>query len=377
MMPGQASTRRIRLRHHVVELDDGHEVGVSVGGQGVPLVFLHGLVLSRRAYLRMLSRVAGLGFQVVAIDAAGHGDTHNLPRDAREFDHRVDLTLRAVDALGVSQAVIAGHSMGGRMAIQLAARAPERAMAVVLLDAAAGARFDEAIPTVLRSPRAAARIVLGAAYDSQQDPFRLGIAEQGRYLRMLASVAMRNARRPSGVAGAARAIVQSGDYSPLLRMMRDHAVPTFVLHGEKDLIVPFDSARDIADDANATLYCVPDAYHSWMITNPRHGADAFRQLLHGELGEVLRNTANALGIMDFTDATCWEDALIAPDALVRGLNEGPIEELGADEPEPVELEPIRRARRPRWTQRMRWVERTYRRRAAGSQARNQPPARAV
>jgi len=58
MMPGQAVIRRIRLKHHVVELDDGHEVGVSVGGQGVPLVFLHGLVLSRRAYLRMLSRVA-------------------------------------------------------------------------------------------------------------------------------------------------------------------------------------------------------------------------------------------------------------------------------------------------------------------------------
>ncbi len=376
MMPGQAVIRRIRLKHHVVELDDGHEVGVSVGGQGVPLVFLHGLVLSRRAYLRMLSRVAGLGFQVVAIDAAGHGDTHNLPRDAGEFDQRVALTLRALDVLGVSPAVIAGHSMGGRMAIQLAARAPERAIAVVLLDAAAGARFDEAIPTVMRSPRAAARIALGAAYDTQQDPFGLGIAEQCRYLRMLASVWMRNARHPSGVTGAARAIVQSGDYSPLLRTMRDHAVPTFVLHGEKDLVVPFDSARDIADDANATLYCVPGAYHSWMIANPRQGADAFRQLLDGELGDVLRDTANALGIMDFTDATSWEDALIAPDALVRELNEGPIDELGAEEPEPVELQLIRRAWRPRWTQRMRWVERTYRRRATRSQARSQPPARA-
>ena len=376
MMPGQASIRRIRLKHHIVELDDGHEVGVSVGGQGVPLVFLHGLVLSRRAYLRMLSRVAGLGFQVVAIDAAGHGDTHNLPRDAGEFDHRVDLTLRALDVLGVSPAVIAGHSMGGRMAIQLAARAPERAMAVVLLDAAAGARFDGAIPTFLRSPRAAARIALGAAYDTHQDPSGLGIAERSRYLRMLASVWMRNARHPSGVTGAARAIVQSGDYSPLLRTMRDHAVPTFVLHGEKDLVVPFDSARDIADDANATLYCVPGAYHSWMIANPRQGADAFRQLLDGELGDVLRDTANALGIMDFTDTTSWEDALIAPDALVRELNGGPIEELAVEEPESVELQLIRRAWRPRWTQRMRWVERTYRRRATRSPARSQPPARA-
>ena len=375
MMPGQASIRRIRLKHHIVELDDGHEVGVSVGGQGIPLVFLHGLVLSRRAYLRMLSRVAGLGFQVVAIDAAGHGDTHNLPRDAREFDHRVDLTLRALDVLGVSQAVIAGHSMGGRMAIQLAASAPERTMAVVLLDAAAGARFDEAIPTVLRSPLATARIALGAAYDTQRDPFRLGFAEQSRYLRMLAGVWLRNARRPSGVTGAARAIVQSGDYSPLLRMMRDHAVPTFVLHGEKDVVVPYDSAKDIADDANGTLYCVPGAYHSWMIANPRQGADAFRQLLAGELGEVLRDTANALGIKDVTDADCWDEALIASGALVRELNDSPLEELGTEEPEPVELQLVRRAWRPRWSQRMRWVQRTYRR--PGAKSRGQRPARAV
>lgn len=372
---GRAATCRIRLKHHVLELDDGHEVGVSVGGQGIPLVFLHGLVLSRRAYLRMLSRVAGLGFQVVAIDAAGHGDTHNLPRDAREFDHRVDLTLRALDVLGVSPAVIAGHSMGGRMAIQLAARAPERAMAVVLLDAAAGARFDASIPTVLRSPVAAARIALGAAYDTQRDPFRLGLGEQSRYLRMLTGVWLRNARRPSGVTGAARAIVQSGDYSPLLHRMRDHAVPTFVLHGEKDLVVPYASARDIADDANGTLYCVPGAYHSWMIANPRQGADAFRQLLDGELGGVLRDTANALGIKDFTDAGCWEDALIAPDALVRELNDGPIEELGSEEPELVDLQLIRQAWRPRWSQRMRWVQRTYRR--PGAPSRGPRSARAV
>ncbi len=372
MAPDQAPILRIRLRHHVIRLDDGHEVGVSVGGQGVPLVFLHGLSLNRHAYLRMLSRVAGLGFQVVAIDAAGHGDTHNLPRHAREFGNRVDLTLRALEVLGVSQAVIAGHSMGGRMAIELAARAPERAMVVVLLDAAAGARFDDAIPRVLRSPRVAARVVRDAAFDTRQKPLQSGIGEQSRYLRMLGSVSMRNARRPSGISGAALALAQSGDYSPLLRTMRDHAVPTFVLHGENDLIVPFDAARDIAEDANATLYRVPGAYHSWMIANPRHGADAFRQLLQGELGTVLRDTATALGIAG--NAASWEDALITSDALLRQLNNGPIEELGTEEPETIELQQIRIAWRPRWAEKMRWVQRTYRRRAPAS---SQAPARAV
>ncbi len=108
VVPATAALQRIRLTHHLLELQDGHRVGVSVGGAGVPLVFMHGLALSRRAYVRMLSRVAGLGFLVVAIDAAGHGDTHNLPRQAADLADRVDLTVRTLDALGVRQAVFAG-----------------------------------------------------------------------------------------------------------------------------------------------------------------------------------------------------------------------------------------------------------------------------
>jgi pimeloyl-ACP methyl ester carboxylesterase len=342
----QVTDRRIRLTHHLLELNDGHEIGVSVGGHGVPMVFMHGLALNRRAYLRMVSRVAGLGFLVVAIDAAGHGDTHNLSSSAGGLAERVDLTLRTVDALGIQQAVVAGHSMGGRMAIQLAAVAPDRVLAAVLFDAAAGASLDEAIPTLARSPRKAMRTLAEAAYDAQRDPRRLSVEERMRYVRLLAAVAMRNARQPTGLTGAARAILQSGDYTPLLHVMRDQQIPTIVVHGEKDLLVPFESARDLAEDANATLYRVPDAYHSWMIANPRHGADAFRQLLNRELGDALRSAAAGLGIKDWRDPAAWERALIDPDAKVRELNGDQVEELGDDEPEHLAMELVRRARRP-------------------------------
>jgi pimeloyl-ACP methyl ester carboxylesterase len=361
-LPARNTERRIRLTHHLLELDDGHEVGVSIGGQGVPLVFMHGLALSRRAYLRMLSRVAGLGFLVVAIDAAGHGDTLNLPGNAGELADRVDLTLRTLDALGIEQAVFAGHSMGGRMAIQLAAVAPERVLAAVLFDAAAGASFDETVPTLLQSPGKAARTILGMVIDTQRDPFRTGMAEGGKCLRMLASVALGNARHPAGLAGAARAIMHSGDYTPLLHLMRDNGIPTMVLHGEKDLIVPFESAREIAEDANATLYLVPGAYHSWMIANPRHGADALRQLLEGELGEVLRVNAKALGIRDWRDPEAWDAVLVDPESWVRELNGARVEELDADEPLHLEMQLIRCAKRPvRQPARAPWARRTYRR----------------
>jgi hypothetical protein len=66
----QTSPNPIRLSHHAVELDDGRRIGLSVGGRGVPLLFMHGLLLSRKAYLRMLSRIAGMGFLVVAATRA-------------------------------------------------------------------------------------------------------------------------------------------------------------------------------------------------------------------------------------------------------------------------------------------------------------------
>jgi pimeloyl-ACP methyl ester carboxylesterase len=57
------------LRHHVIKLADGHLVGVSLAGGGVPLVFLHGIALNTKIYARMLRDLPQLGFLVVAIDA--------------------------------------------------------------------------------------------------------------------------------------------------------------------------------------------------------------------------------------------------------------------------------------------------------------------
>ena len=359
----QTSPSRIRLSHHAVELDDGRRIGLSVGGRGVPLLFMHGLLLSRKAYLRMLSRIAGMGFLVIAVDAAGHGDTGRLPGDACGFTERADSVLHTLDALGIGQALFVGHSMGGRMAIQLAAHAPERVLAAVLFDPAAGGRFDTTIPKLVKSPTKA----LGAAYtafrDTLGDPTQLSAREQLGYFRVLTAVAVPNLRDPIAATRTIKAIVESGDYTPMLHTLRDEGMPTMVVHAEKDMIVPFPHARDIADESDATLYRVPDAYHSWMIANPRQGADAFRQLLDGELGEVLRNAADTMGIADVDDHEAWERELLDPDALVLEFIHGRERvDIGAEELDHVELELVRHTERPQ--ERMSWAQRTYRRWAA-------------
>jgi pimeloyl-ACP methyl ester carboxylesterase len=311
----------------------------------------------------LLSRWAGMGFLVVALDAAGHGFTPNLPRNAADLSHRVDLTLRALDALGVRKAVFLGHSMGGRMIIQLAARAPERVLAAVLLNAAAGATFDKSIRTPVRSPRRAAQAVLNAAYDAPGDPRRLPAPERKRYMRQMAGALARNVRTPLGLPGAVRAIIASGDYTPMLDAMRERGVPTIVVHGENDLVVPFESAHDMADRADGTLYRVPGAYHSWMLANPRHGADMMRQLLAAELGDVLRDTAREHGVK----AGGWEGVLLTADSPLHSLEDGPVDTEGVEPLDHVEMDRLRtvcRAPRPKVRRRPRWL-RAWRRRARG------------
>jgi hypothetical protein len=196
--------------------------------------------------------------------------------------------------------------------------------------------------------------LVNAAYDAPGDPSRLPGPERKRYMRQMAGALARNVRTPLGLPGAVRAIITSGDYTPMLEAMREHNVPTIVVHGENDLVVPFSSALDMAERTDGALYRVPGAYHSWMLANPRHGADMVRQLLAAELGDALRDTARAHGIMGVPGG--WQ-TLLTPASPLQSLEQ--VQTVGVEPPEHVEMDRLRRAyRQPQGpvTGRLRWLQ---------------------
>jgi pimeloyl-ACP methyl ester carboxylesterase len=309
----------VRLSHHVLELDDGHQVGLTIGGRGVPLVFLHGLALNHRAYLDMLEDVAGMGFLVIAIDAAGHGDTDALRTRKACVADFAELTLRVIDYLGIQQAVFVGHSFGGRMVIELAASAPERVLAAVLFNAAAGAWFDQMLSDIAGpAPRTVAAL-LALLRGGSHDLTGFSLARAMHWARCLTSAVTGNFRHPMALVRAVRALLRSTDSAARLRMMRDYGIPTMVFHGDNDFIVPFETAYDVAEDSGGALYPLYGAGHSWMIADPHQGSAALRHLIGAELGYALRQAAEPLGIRDWRDADIWERALISPRALIRQL----------------------------------------------------------
>src|SRR5690606_40372093 len=86
------------------------------------------------------------------VDVAGHGATQGLPTGGDDLAAYAGLLRRVLDELGVRRAVLAGHSMGGRLVAELAAEDPERAIAVVLIDAVVGDTWDRLIRVAVVVP---------------------------------------------------------------------------------------------------------------------------------------------------------------------------------------------------------------------------------
>src|SRR4249920_3797183 len=75
-----------RLARHTFTLSNGHRIGLSVSGRGVPLVVVHGFTAEGFLYAQTLNRLVRKGFKVIAIDMAGHGGTQGLPPSAAHLD---------------------------------------------------------------------------------------------------------------------------------------------------------------------------------------------------------------------------------------------------------------------------------------------------
>ncbi|MFN2522631.1 MAG: alpha/beta fold hydrolase [Mycobacteriales bacterium] len=121
------------------------------------MLLLHGLASTRRFWDLVLPGLAGL--PVVALDQRGHGDSD---RPAGPYDGATVAAdaLTALDALGISRAVVVGHSWGASTALRLAADAPERVLAVVAVDGGLSSARDfggsrEAARERLTPPRTA------------------------------------------------------------------------------------------------------------------------------------------------------------------------------------------------------------------------------
>ncbi|MGH8980760.1 MAG: alpha/beta fold hydrolase, partial [Acidimicrobiales bacterium] len=115
------------IRHHFVETSDGGRIHVTERGEGQPVVFLHGITLGVATWA---PEFRAFGGRSVAIAFRGHGQSR-AGRDGYSFGRLGADVLEVLEAIGVEDAVLVGHSMGGMVAQLLAADRPAELSRVV------------------------------------------------------------------------------------------------------------------------------------------------------------------------------------------------------------------------------------------------------
>jgi pimeloyl-ACP methyl ester carboxylesterase len=231
-------------------------VAYRVAGDGAPVVLLHGLAGSGRWWARNVDALAAR-FRVFLLDLAGFGESRGGP--PVPLPGAADLVVDWMGRAGLERASFVGHSMGGRVASDLAAAMPDRVERLVLV---APAIFPTAA-----APR----------------PWETG-AGMVRTLRHTSPALLPRLALDAGRAGprilwrATREVLTPGSENHLSRI----AAPTLLVWGAHDGVVPLAVGHRLAALLpDAELVILPSAGHSPMWDRP----DEFNRLVTDFLAE--------------------------------------------------------------------------------------------
>ncbi len=234
-----------------------------------PIVLLHGTSDSLHSWDGWAEALRDKR-RVIRFDLPGFGLTGPHPQADYTIDAYVQFVLSLLDQLGVQDCVLTGNSLGGLIAWQTAYAQPQRVRALILVDAAGYPLAPVDVPLGFRLARSwpASRILewvlpRGLVQDSVRnvygDPSRLGAEQVDRYYDMALRAGNRRAL-------AQRMATPAPDQSDRIAQLK---MPTLILWGARDRLIPLQSARQFARDiAGSRLVVFDDLGHVPQLEDP-------------------------------------------------------------------------------------------------------------
>ena len=120
----------------ILEEEDAR-LNYEVIGEGSPVTLLHGFTQSGRSWREVISMMPA-GRRWVVPDLRGHGATLVRPGAPYTMEACTEDLVRLWDSLGIARSHLVGYSMGGRLALNVAATWPERILSLLTIGAHAG-----------------------------------------------------------------------------------------------------------------------------------------------------------------------------------------------------------------------------------------------
>jgi pimeloyl-ACP methyl ester carboxylesterase len=248
-------------------------------GSGPPLLLLNGFGATKDDWDPSFRDMLGDGSRMICPDNRGVGASPDAP-PSLSVAMMADDVIALMDARGIVAAAVAGWSMGGFVAQEIAARQPERVRRLVLLStdpggpdavrasADAEARLRDHSGTPRERAMRLLRLLFPPAVAAQMD------ADYGELVAAARAALSDDCLRAQE--GAMDRWYEAADPGRLAAI----SVPTLIAHGTEDVVIPFANAELLAEGiADSRMVAFDGCGHAFMAQEPDRAGELIREFL--------------------------------------------------------------------------------------------------
>ncbi len=244
----------------------------------VAVILLHGFTNTGRSWDPVIAAL-GERYRAIAPDIRGHGDA------ADSEPVSVDAVIEDVAALANGPFMLAGYSMGGRIALHVALAIPERVRRLVLVGASPGLADPDERAVRREADERLAREIESSAIEAFAERWAASPVLAGQPA-WLYEDRLRNS--PAGLARALRGL-GTGALAPLWDRLGELTMPVALVVGERDSKFRAIAARMAAALPDATVLVVPGAGHAAHLEAPEAVAKIVASDVSGHIRQKRRS----------------------------------------------------------------------------------------
>lgn len=244
----------------------GIEIAYVRRGKGAPLVLIHGYPLDHSTWDKVVPFLEN-DFDLIIPDLRGFGESDVMEADDSIIEFASDIE-GLLSHFKIKKAFLAGHSMGGYVALAFAREYPDFVSGLGLISTQAAAdsleRKEGRYATAKQVLDEGVKVVV-----ESMTPKLSADAHIQSFVRELMSK-----QRPLGVYSALTSMAERPDSTDLLQTFK---FPVVIIHGDADALIPVERGREMKAALPSAHYVeLPGLGHMPMMENPQAVADALK-----------------------------------------------------------------------------------------------------
>jgi len=229
----------------MITTKDGTSIYYKDWGIGKPVLFSHGWPLSSDAWEDQMVFLASHGFRCIAHDRRGHGRS-SQPWTGNDMDTYADDLAELMDSLDVTEAALVGHSTGGGEVARYIGRHGSTRVAKAVL-------IGSVTPLMLQTPDNPTGVPLAvfddirAKVNADRSQFFQELTET--FYGGVASKGLRDSFWLQGMQAGFKNVIdciEAFSETDLTEDLEKFSVPTLIVHGDADVIVPMENTAMVA-----------------------------------------------------------------------------------------------------------------------------------